>query len=63
MTKILAMVATKDCSSQKQQIEMLSRMELKPKEIAELLGTTSNTVSVVLATMRKGKKQRKKGDK
>lgn len=39
--------------TRKEQILMLSSVGLKPKEIAELLGTTPNTVSVALSTARK----------
>jgi len=46
--------------SQREQIEMLSRIGLPPKEIAGLIGTTSNTVSVILAGIRKAKKKSKR---
>jgi len=46
--------------SQREQIEMLSRIGLSPKEIAGLIGTTSNTVSVILAGLRKTKKKSKR---
>lgn len=46
--------------SQREQIEMLSRIGLPPKEIAGLIGTTSNTVSVTLAGLRKTKKKSKR---
>ena len=46
--------------SQREQIEMLSRIGLSPKEIAGLIGTTSNTVSVILAGIRKTKKKSKR---
>ena len=46
--------------SQREQIEMLSRIGLPPKEIAGLIGTTSNTVSVILAGLRKTKKKSKR---
>jgi DNA-binding NarL/FixJ family response regulator len=38
---------------QREQIELLSKVGLQPKEIAELLGTTANTVSVSLTAIRK----------
>jgi DNA-binding CsgD family transcriptional regulator len=37
-------------------IEMLSRIDFQPKEIAELLGTSANTVSVILSNLRKKSK-------
>jgi len=46
--------------SQREQIEMLSRIGLPPKEIAGLIGTTSNTVSVILTGLRKTKKKSKR---
>jgi len=46
---------------QNDQIALLNRAGLPPKEIADLLGTTSNTVSVTLAALRKSKA--KKGKK
>ena len=49
-----------DGKTQKEQIEMLSRVGLSPKEIAGLIGTTSNTVSVILTGLRKSKKKRSK---
>lgn len=46
--------------SQREQIEMLSRIGFSPKEIAGLIGTTSNTVSVILTGLRKTKKKSKR---
>ncbi len=43
---------------QTEQIGLLGRAGFKPAEIAALLGTTSNTVSVELSKQRKAKKQR-----
>lgn len=43
--------------SQKEQIWILHSAGLQPKEIAEILGTTPNTVSVALSVLRReGKK-------
>jgi DNA-binding CsgD family transcriptional regulator len=39
--------------SQKEQIRLLSIAGMGPKEIAGLLGTTTNTVNVTLSTLRK----------
>lgn len=41
--------------SQVKQISKLDSLGLQPKEIADTLGTTSNTVSVALNRLRKGK--------
>jgi DNA-directed RNA polymerase specialized sigma24 family protein len=59
--RILAVIATKDMK-QREQIALLNRAGLQPKNIAELLGTSSNTVRVELVTLRKSKdkKSRKK---
>lgn len=46
--------------TQREQIELLSKAGLAPKEIAELIGTTPNTVRVALTAIRKAKKKRKK---
>jgi DNA-directed RNA polymerase specialized sigma24 family protein len=50
--RLLSILATKDLK-QREQIVMLSRAGITPREIAHLLGTTSNTVSVTLAQARK----------
>jgi DNA-directed RNA polymerase specialized sigma24 family protein len=44
--------------SQTKQIGKLDSIGLKPKEIAEILGTTSNTVNVALNRLRKAKQNR-----
>jgi hypothetical protein len=40
---------------QKDQIALLNRAGFAPKAIAELIGTTQNTVNVALNALRKGK--------
>jgi CRP-like cAMP-binding protein len=40
--------------TQREKIAFLSKVGLTPKAIADILGTTSNTVSVALAKMKKG---------
>ncbi len=42
--------------SQKEKIQILDSAGLPPKQIAEMLGTTPNTVSVALAGLRKERK-------
>lgn len=52
--KLLALNLLKD-QSQTDRIEFLDSIGIKPKEIAKILGATSNTVSVTLNRIRKGK--------
>ena len=44
--------------TQTKQISELDSIGLQPKEIADILGTTSNTVGVALNRMRRGKPER-----
>ena len=46
--------------NQREQIELLSNSGLTPKEIAELVGTTPNTVRVALSAIRKKQKKKSK---
>ena len=59
--RILAAAATAGMK-QREQIALLNRAGLQPKDIADLLGTSSNTVRVELVSLRKSndKKSRKK---
>lgn len=50
--RLLSIIAAKGMT-QREQIASLSRVGFGPKEIADLLGTTSNTVNVTLAKLRK----------
>ncbi len=52
LLQIFTISATKDLK-QPDQIDLLNRIGFPPKEIAKLLGTTSNTVSVTLSGLRK----------
>lgn len=52
ISRLLTLLVTKDLA-QKDKIVLLSTAGLQPKEIAELIGTTPNTVSVRLAQIRK----------
>jgi DNA-directed RNA polymerase specialized sigma24 family protein len=52
LLRILALMATKD-KKQREQIAFLDQAGLQPKHIAELLGTSSNTVRVELVALRK----------
>jgi len=58
IVRLLAVVATQG-QKQKGQIASLWRAGFEPKEIAELLGTTSNTVRVALVGIRKETKRGK----
>jgi len=42
--------------SQTEKIGILASAGLQPKEIADIIGTTSNTVSVALSTLKKQRK-------
>jgi DNA-binding CsgD family transcriptional regulator len=48
--------------SQREQIRLLSIAGMGPKEIADLLGTTPNTVNVTLSTLRKNRELRMKSE-
>ena len=52
--RIFAVLATKGVK-QREQIALLGRAGLKPKDIADLLGTSGNTVRVELVALRRGK--------
>ncbi len=56
--RILAVLATKGLK-QRQQIALLSQAGLRPKDIADLLGTSSNTVRVELVALRKARGKKK----
>ena len=45
--------------TQREKIELLSSAGLQPKEIADLLGTTANSVNVALSGIRKKKRKKK----
>jgi len=46
----------------KEQAKLLSTVGFRPKEIADLLGTTANSVRVTLSRIRKSMDKNKKGD-
>lgn len=54
VVRLLAVLVTRDMP-QREQIQLLSSTGFAPKEIAEMIGTTPNTVSVTLSALRKGK--------
>ncbi|HEV2619484.1 MAG TPA: hypothetical protein VGU23_06040 [Acidobacteriaceae bacterium] len=55
LTRLLA-IGLVNGKRQKEQIRLLSIVGLGPKDIAELIGTTSNTVNVALSALRKENK-------
>jgi DNA-binding NarL/FixJ family response regulator len=55
LIRLFAMIAIKDQKSQKDEILILHKGGLESKEIAELLDTTRNTVSVAISTSKKDK--------
>ncbi len=58
LTRLTALLLTEE-KKQADQFLLLNRAGFKPKDIAELLGTTPNTVRVALSTLRKKKKLRR----
>jgi DNA-directed RNA polymerase specialized sigma24 family protein len=57
--RLLGIMAVRELP-QTQQVAILNRVGFAPKEIAELLGTTANTVRVALFGIRKAEKQGKR---
>ena len=53
LIRLSALNVVKDLKTQKEQIATLSDAGFQPKEIASILRTTSNTVSVTLTEIRK----------
>jgi len=53
--RLLVLLCTKDVD-QKRQIHMLNSVGFQPKEIAELIGTTANTVRVGKSRIKKERK-------
>lgn len=58
---LIRLVAVAICAekSQKEKIQILAGAGLAPKEIADFVGTTPNTVSVSLSAMKREKAKRK----
>lgn len=55
LTRLLALNLLEE-RKQQEQIILLNRVGLQPKEIAEMIDTTPNTVRVTLSKFRKSKK-------
>ena len=62
ITRLLTLLVTKD-KTQRAQIVLLDSVGLPPREIAELIGTTANTVSVTLSTLRREARRKRSGNK
>lgn len=65
LIRLYAMGLVREIKLQKDQISVLDEAGFKPKQIAEILGTTSNTVSVSLSAIKKERlaKERKEAAK
>jgi DNA-binding NarL/FixJ family response regulator len=59
--KLLTLTAMKE-ETQKKKIILLDSVGFKPKEIADLLSTTNNTVSVALSNIKRKDKESEKSD-
>ena len=60
--RLLVLVATQE-KSQRERVELLSLVGLRPSEIADILGTTPNTVNVALHMIRKQPNTRRRARK
>jgi len=65
LTRLYAIGLVREIKLQKDQISVLDEAGFKPKQIADILGTTSNTVSVSLNAIKKERlaKERKEATK
>ncbi len=63
LIRLLALTVASDNHSLKDRAVRLQRAGLAPKEIASLLDTTRNTISVALSVAKRGGKSRKKAKK
>ncbi len=62
LTRLVSILVTKDMA-QKDQIAVLSKAGMQPREISDLIGTTPHTVSVTLSDLRKQGKSKRGGKK
>lgn len=58
ISRLLTVVATKEVGTKRDRISILADAGFEPKEIADLVGTTPNTVSVTLHSLRKQQSER-----
>lgn len=61
IARLLALVAIKEIEDKSDQVIFLLRAGFGPAETAEMLGVTSNYVSVVTYKKRQGPKRKRKG--
>jgi DNA-binding CsgD family transcriptional regulator len=60
IVRLLAIQLRRDSESQAQAIEEMSKAAFGPSRIAELLGTTPNTVNVAVSSAKKRKRARER---
>lgn len=60
IVRLLAIQLRRDVESQAEAIEEMSRAGFGPTRIAELLGTTPNTVNVAISSAKKRKRQKER---
>jgi len=60
LIRLNALGLVKEIKAQKEQITLLSDAGFQPKQIAGILGTTSNTVSVTLSAIRKERAEKER---
>lgn len=53
LIRLTALTLVKNMKTQKEQIVLLAESGFQPKQIADILGTTNNVVSVTLTTVKK----------
>ncbi|MHA6318203.1 hypothetical protein ACXYN8_11120 [Altererythrobacter sp. CAU 1778] len=61
LIRLQAAALVRDFDTQKEKIAFLAQAGLASSAIAELLGTSRNTVSVAISNMKKGDKSNAKG--
>jgi predicted Rossmann fold nucleotide-binding protein DprA/Smf involved in DNA uptake len=59
--RLLVILCIKE-QPQKEKIKILSNVGFQPKEIADLIGTTAHTVSVILSNIKKEAKKKVQND-
>lgn len=57
LIRLSALNLVKDAKTQKEQIALLSESGFQPKQIADILGTNSNVVSVTLNAIKKKREE------
>lgn len=63
LIKLSALNLVKDGKTQKEQIVLLSGAGFQPKQIADILGTNNNVVSVTLASIKKKREEQEAKEK